>query len=120
MKILGHGNGDVQVEGVRVAAGVVQDQIAGDTAVGDFDGDARVAAESGAGVEVADGGSRKIDDAGVQRGAGDGDLTAGHGRGQRQTDEVRRCCREMGARRQGSRLSLRVAKCNVLAEVRQE
>ena len=56
VEIFGHGNGDAEVEGVAVSCAAVEDEIAGDGALGDADGGAGGAAEDDGGGDVADGG----------------------------------------------------------------
>ncbi len=67
--------------GLLAAAVAVEDEVAGDGALGDADGGAGGAAEGDGGGDVADGGVGDVAGVRVEVGAVDVDLSAGHGCG---------------------------------------
>jgi hypothetical protein len=89
MQIFCHGNCDADVEGVAGGCAAVEDEIAGDRALGDADGGAGGTAECDGDSEVADGGARDVVAVRFEVLAVDVDFASGHGGEGRDAIKVR-------------------------------
>jgi hypothetical protein len=65
MEIFGHGNGDAEGQGIAGVTVAVEDEISGDSALGDLNGGAGGAAQGDGGGGVAYGGAGELGGDGV-------------------------------------------------------
>ena len=79
MKIFGHGDGYAEVEGVAGVAVAVEDEFAGDGALGDLDGGSGGAAEGDWGGDVSDGDVGEAGQFWTEVGAVNFDFSTWHG-----------------------------------------